>query len=320
MNAPEPMNFSSPNQKGFAVKFSPFSAQFLAYTASENFGIKGNGYLYILEVTPAGLRASTVLQWPDCLFDVTWSEQEPDVLLSCSGDALIQLWKLAPGLQTPLSIFKEHKKEVYSLDWNQARQPSFLSASWDGTAKLWDVQRPASISTFCGHNNVVNDISWSPTNHNCFASVGADAVLRIWNVDGFRKDALSVPTGTAEVLSCDWCKYNPNIIATASTDASIHGWDLRNATEPLFVLRGHNYAVKCIKFSPYHENIVASCSYDFTTRIWDTKNAPSATAFNCKVFQHHTEFVYGLDFNIHVPNQLADCSWDEHVELFDIQR
>ena len=32
-------------------------------------------------------------------------------------------------------------------------------------------------------------------------------------------------------------------------------------------------------------------------------------------FDDHTEFVTGLDYNIHVPGLLADCAWDEHVAV-----
>ncbi len=36
-------------------------------------------------------------------------------------------------------------------------------------------------------------------------------------------------------------------------------------------------------------------------------------------FEHHTEFVIGLDFNLFVEGQLASCSWDECVEVFNHQ-
>ena len=35
-----------------------------------------------------------------------------------------------------------------------------------------------------------------------------------------------------------------------------------------------------------------------------------------EVVEHHSEFVTGLNFNLHLPGQLADCSWDESVKVY----
>lgn len=70
------------------------------------------------------------------MFDVVWSETDAAVVVSASGDGGLQLWNLAcPGL-APVTL-REHKKEVYSVDWSKTRQEQFvLSASWDCTVKL----------------------------------------------------------------------------------------------------------------------------------------------------------------------------------------
>lgn len=42
--------------------------------------------------------------------------------------------------QAPAKILKEHKKEVYSVDWSQTRQEQHvLSASWDCSIKLVNI-------------------------------------------------------------------------------------------------------------------------------------------------------------------------------------
>lgn len=35
-----------------------------------------------------------------------------------------------------------------------------------------------------------------------------------------------------------------------------------------------------------------------------------------ETLEHHTEFVYGLDFNLFKPGEMADCSWDEVLRVF----
>nr|CAD7448850.1 unnamed protein product [Timema bartmani] len=76
---------------------------------------------------------------------------------------------------------------------------------------------------------------------------------------------------------------------------------------------GCDYAVRRVKFSPHHVSVLASVSYDFTTRIWDFKTSPDAL----ETVKHHSEFVYGLDFNTHVSGQIADCGWDSLVHVFN---
>ena len=78
-------------------------------------------------------------------------------------------------------------------------------------------------------------------------------------------------------------------------------------------LRGHTYAVRRIKFSPHNASLLGSVSYDMSCRLWDTgiEDAIVQTA------QQHSEFVLGLDFNLFVPGQMATCSWDRHLCIWD---
>jgi hypothetical protein len=43
--------------QGYAVKYSPFFDNRLAVAAAANFGLVGNGRLYVLELTEQGIRA-----------------------------------------------------------------------------------------------------------------------------------------------------------------------------------------------------------------------------------------------------------------------
>jgi hypothetical protein len=53
-------------------------------------------------------------------------------------------------------------------------------------------------------------------------------------------------------------------------------------------------------------------SETFLCRIWDFKASPDPL----ETVKHHSEFVYGLDFNNHVAGQIADCGWDSLVHVF----
>ena len=51
------IEFRTTGFNGYAVKYSPFFDSRIAVAASANFGLVGNGRLYILGLTPNGIRA-----------------------------------------------------------------------------------------------------------------------------------------------------------------------------------------------------------------------------------------------------------------------
>eukprot|EP01119_Soliformovum_irregulare_P011577 TRINITY_DN2915_c0_g1_i1.p1 TRINITY_DN2915_c0_g1~~TRINITY_DN2915_c0_g1_i1.p1 ORF type:complete len:196 (-),score=34.79 TRINITY_DN2915_c0_g1_i1:112-699(-) len=186
--------------------------------------------------------------------------------------------------------------------------------SWDETIKLWDPNHQQSIRTWREHKYSIYSTVWSPYHPDRFASTSGDQTLKIWDA----KEPASVQTIRAhnhEILSCDWNKYNEYVVVTASVDKSIKIWDIRNPGRgPIGSLLGHDYAVRRVKCSPHSETIIASSSYDLTLALWDTmEDRPLLHRF-----EHHSEFVVGVDFNIFVEGQLASCSWDETIHVWSI--
>lgn len=47
-------------------------------------------------------------------------------------------------------------------------------------------------------------------------------------------------------------------------------------------------------------------------RIWDFKRGCDPI----ETVKHHSEFTYGLDWNVLRKNQIADCGWDSLVRVF----
>jgi len=54
------LEFRTQGFQGYAVKYSPFFDNRIAVATSANYGLVGNGRLYILELTPQGIRP---LKW-----------------------------------------------------------------------------------------------------------------------------------------------------------------------------------------------------------------------------------------------------------------
>ncbi|KAM5166544.1 peroxisomal biogenesis factor 7 isoform 2-T2 [Callospermophilus lateralis] len=270
-----------PGRHGYAAEFSPYLPGRLACAAAQHYGIAGCGTLLILDHNESGLRIVRSFDWNDGLFDVTWSENNEHVLVTCSGDGSLQLWDTAKAAG-PLQVYKEHTQEE--------------------TVKLVVkcTHRRARPSGFCLRVLVL------------LLSILGDQTLRIWDMKatGVR---IVIPAHQTEILSCDWCKYNENLLVTGAVDCSLRGWDLRNVRQPVFELLGHTYAIRRVKFSPFHASVLASCSYDFTVRFWNFSKPDPLL----ETVEHHTEFTCGLDFSLQSPTQVADCSWDETIKIYD---
>lgn len=217
-----------------------------------------------------------------------------------------------------------HSSVASSIVWSQVRtdQPSVLTSSWDKTIKQWDAVTSDLVTTFTGHEKLVYECSWSPLMASTFASCSGDGSLRIWNTNQSpNRSSLTIDASRGEILSCDWCKYDSNILAISTTDSLIKVIDLRASQTPLKVLSGHARAVKKVRFSPHRRSLLGSVSYDLTTRIWDYSIVDNSTARlppNKSLLitrQNHTEFVYGIDFNLHQSGMMADCGWDHYVVI-----
>lgn len=264
------------NRHGYAVRFSKFSADRLVVATSQYYGLAGAGTLYVLDLTEdeENFVETKKFNWSDGLFDVVCSEKDPNIVISVSGDGTLQLWNLksmnddSPLANLPQMIYKEHRKEVYSIDWVSVRSDNFiLSASWDCSIKVWDPNCTTSLCTYSGHSKLVYNAMFSPLIPNTFASVSADGYLKIWNMFNKDRPIASLKSHDGEILTCDWCKFDQNILATGSSDGLIRGYDIRHFGVPMFELKGCDYAVRKIQFSPFDISTIASVGYDFYTRF-----------------------------------------------------
>lgn len=129
------LEFRTPGFNPYAVKYSPYYDSRLAVACSANYGIVGNGRLFVLGLGPAGIQVEKAFDTNDALYDLAWSEINENQLVAACGDGSIKLFDLAGG-DFPVMDFSEHKREAFSVSWNPIAKDSFISSSWDGTIKL----------------------------------------------------------------------------------------------------------------------------------------------------------------------------------------
>lgn len=297
---------------GYAVEWSPFDETKLAVSSAQNFGIIGKGKQYVLNVKGGVVNEIASFETNDGTYSCSWSESVASHLAFACGDGTIYIWDYITN--KTLRLWHEHTQEIYTVDWNLVNKENIITGAWDNTLKLWHPDHARSLRTFKEHTQCIYSAVWHPKNPEMFASTSGDCTLKVWDCNS-PKSSMTIKAHNYEVLTCDWNKYNEFLVVTGSVDKSVRVWDIRKGgSGPVRALNGHEFAVRYVKCSPHNPRTLASCSYDMTMKVWDTEAEDAIV----RTYDHHTEFVLGVDFNLFIENYLATVSWDQTVTCFNI--
>ena len=154
-----------------------------------------------------------------------------------------------------------------------------ITASYDGTAKVWDAASGVQLLRLSGHDGHVNSAAFSPDGKR-IVTASADKTVRIW-------DAVTAQESmrlSGHTLGVETAEFSPDgaRIVTASIDKTARIWDATSGRQ-LMVLGGHSEAVSSARFS-YDGGRIVTASDDKTARIWD-----AATGREIMVFKGHTD-------------------------------
>ena len=299
---------------GYAVKFSPFRANLIAVATSQYYGIAGNGKLLVLDADRNFLPLAEFCTRDGC-FDVAWSEKAETVLAAATGDGSVKIFDSTRPGSRPVADLSGHSAETYSVDWNLHLRDLICSASWDRSVRVWDVSCGVETQKFFSHSAIAYEAKWSVRNSKLLGSVGGDGMLHVSDIgsSSFGRSAISIAAHQSEVLCLDWSKYNEHVVATGSVDKTVRVWDLRNPQVPVAQLCGHQLAVRRVKFSPHSDALLASCSYDMTVKVW------AGLSQHATSFEHHSEFVIGLDWSNFRRDVIASVGWDRVVAVWTVK-
>ena len=296
-----------PDKHHFSIKSSA-NLNRAALASGEYYGLKGSGYLTILETSPS-LQAIKQYNWNDVLFDVTWSEQWSDVIVSVSGDGSYQVWEISQPEMEPKFVIKAHLLESTCVEWDVTNAaPRFLTTSWDHTLKVWELSREPICICEISHPCIIHSGQWAPFSPHLIAICGSDGKMVQTDLRDRKTLISATQTHHNDVLSCSWSLHSQFIIATAGCDRYVKIWDTRQLHAPLSVLTGHRQTVKRVKMSPHGEKLVGSCGYDSSWIVWDYTRDESLFVSNW-----HSGFCQGFDFNRNINGQFYTCAWDSRV-------
>ncbi|CAD2213369.1 peroxin-7 [Angomonas deanei] len=306
--------------QGFAgqqIRCNPWQPNQYIISSSQHFGVVGSGKVYIVEA-PQGFAPGSLVRLVGCwgtsdgVFDSCFSEMDQNLVVCACGDG-VKVFNVPQSANRdgvmPLIHNLEHQQEVSCVAWHSAKRDNFFSGSWDTTIKLYSAVNPQqSICTFVGHMKEVYEIATTARSPTSFLSCSGDASWKLWDTRTPQRPVLSQFGHQNQiVLSVDFNKVDPNVFATGGVDRTVRVWDARRPNQPLVSLPGHDQACRRVRFSPHSKTLLASGGYDMRVCVWDL-NSPQRPMV--ARYQHHREFVLGVEWSAAVPNMLATTSFD----------
>jgi len=161
-------------------------------------------------------------------------------------------------------ILEGHTDEVVSAKFNNTGD-KVVSASYDGTVRIWDVESGECLRVLEGHTDFVRSAEFDNSGDKV-VSASDDGTVIIWDVEtGQCLQVLRGHTGcVSSATKCD--KKGDKVVSVSFLDktARILDTDLNC----LKVLEGHTYYVHSAEFNNTGDKVV-SASLDGTVRIWD---------------------------------------------------
>ncbi|AMD21790.1 HFL066Cp [Eremothecium sinecaudum] len=237
----------------------------------------------------------------------------PNILLSGSRDKTLITWKLTGDEQqfgVPVRSFKGHSHIVQ--DCTLTLNGKFaLSASWDKTLRLWNVETGDCINRFVGHKSDVMSVSID-TSDTQIVSASRDKTVKVWNTHG---DCVVTLLGHN-----DWVSHariapkenadEPPCVITAGMDKVVKVWNLSSFTiEADFI--GHNNYVNSVRPSP-DGSIFASACKDGQIILWNLNERAAMYTLDAK------DEVFAVAFS---PNRYwLTAATADGIKIFDLQQ
>lgn len=196
--------------------------------------------------------------------------EQSDMILSSSRDKSIIIWRLtrdSTNYGVPRRALLGHNHFVQDVVISSDGQFA-LSASWDKTLRLWDLNTGATTRRFVGHTNDVLSVSFSGDNRQ-IVSGSRDKSIRLWNTLGECKFVIQDDGAHTEWVSC--VRFSPNnsnpVIVSCGWDKLVKVWELTTCKLRTNHI-GHTGYINTVTVSP-DGSLCASGGKDGVTMLWD---------------------------------------------------
>ena len=181
-----------------------------------------------------------------------------------------------------------------------------VTASLDGTARIWDAETGRPLMQLTGHTARVNFAAYSPDGK-YVVTASHDKSARIWDASG--RQIMEFVGHTERLWSAAFSPDGSRIV-TASYDKTARIWDAATGRQ-IMSLKGHTDTVHGAAFSPDGRRVVTA-SYDKTARVWDV-----ATGREIRTLAGHRDLVLTAAFSPD-GSRIVTASIDNTARIWDV--
>ncbi|ELK06647.1 WD repeat-containing protein 37 [Pteropus alecto] len=153
-------------------------------------------------------------------------KDEPDVDGDVSSDC--------PTIRAPLTSLKSHQGVVMAADWLVGGKQA-VTASWDRTANLYDVETAELVHSLTGHDQELTHCCTHPTQRLVVTS-SRDTTFRLWDFRDPSIHSVNVFQGHTDTVTSAVFTVGDNVVS-GSDDRTVKVWDLKNMRSPIATIR-----------------------------------------------------------------------------------
>lgn len=203
---------------------------------------------------------------------------------------------------------------LYDCVWSEENENILVSASGDGSIKVWDLGAPPQANPVRGfqeHTHEVYCLHWNQVRRDTFLSGSWDDSIKLWSLNS-PTSLRTFKEHTYCVYAAQWNPQQADVFLSASGDCTVKVWDLRHP-RPSLSLAAHQFEVLSADWCKYNDCIMATASVDKSIKVWDIRMPQRELA----VLFGHGYAVRRVLFSPHAETVLASCSYDMTVRLWD---
>ena len=166
--------------------------------------------------------------------DVKWAHSNySSVIATAAPNGQIILYDLDKA-SVQVACLHEHTRQVHRLAFNPHHAALLLSASQDGTTRLWDLRtghrngavgRFESKAVFVSSSESVRDVRWSPTRGMEFVACTDSGMIQQWDILQSGKPVVRFKAHAKTCRAIDWHPDGKHVVS-GGADKTINIWDL----------------------------------------------------------------------------------------------
>lgn len=162
-------------------------------------------------------------------------------------------------------VFKEHRSDVKSCDWNPYRNV-IISAGKDQSVQVWDPSTGKSIGgSLKLHKNSINRVRFNPINGNLFLSGSKDHTVKVSDIR-MMKELQTFKGHDSEVNTICWHPVHQEVFCSAGADQKIIYWKVGDE-KSFTIKKAHDKEIFDLSFNS-NGTLLASGSNDSYLKFW----------------------------------------------------